>query len=486
MQIDQRGAKSETSGTIDNLLIDDIISRDVALHRRNMFTFWIDVKKAFDSVSHSWLLEMLKLHRVPTKLIDIIRNIISKWNLVLLIPIKVGLQESNSIQLTNGELQGDTLYPSLYTLCSNPVSWMLRSTEGCTLSSPIKEKITHTFFIDDLKGYTKSIEKGIKVLNKLKQCMEDSGLLWNEKKCKVSFSHRGKLVDNGHLHLRDGMRISYLKKDETYKFMGVYQTNKNAVDQLQVSLLDKVKKRSHIIWTSQLSDYNKIIATNIFVNSSAEYYFWACKFQITFLREMDASIRKSMNISGAKHTNLINAALYLPRAKGGRGLRCIEQTYKEAKIKIAMKITNTKDQRVQLVKTFHNENRESNSYSIYKEAVKYANEFDINLEVTDNTVKIDFPDGSQIDSENENSDTILGKKLIIARNEKYLGEILRSPWQGVTLKSRNDDQNITSGYFDWLSKWNACPTGVISELFSLFYQTLPTKCFQITMSIILL
>ena len=197
---------------------------------------------------------------------------------------------------------------------------------------------------------------------------------------------------------------------------------------------------------------------------------------------MDAIIRKNMNISGAKHTNLMNAAVYLPRAKGGRGLRSIEQTYKEVKIKMAMKISNTKDQRVQLVKNFHNVNRESNSYSIYKEAVKYATEFGLNLAITDNTVKINFPDGRQIDSEDENSNTILGKSLKITRNEKYLVEILRSPWQGATLKSRREDESITSGYFDWLSSWKACPTSGISELFSLFYQTLPTKCYQITSS----
>ena len=41
-----------------------------------------------------------------------------------------------------------------------------------------------------------------------------------------------------------------------------------------------VKQRSHIVWSSGLSDINKVNASNVFVNSLVEYYFWAVKFTI--------------------------------------------------------------------------------------------------------------------------------------------------------------------------------------------------------------
>ena len=78
MQIDQRGSKEGTSGTVNNLLIGDMESRDVNLHRRNVFYYWIDVKKAFDSVSQSWISKMYKIHRIPTKLSKMVQNIINK------------------------------------------------------------------------------------------------------------------------------------------------------------------------------------------------------------------------------------------------------------------------------------------------------------------------------------------------------------------------------------------------------------------------
>ena len=68
------------SGTTDNLLIDDMVVRDAQINKRNLSCAWIDVTKAFDSVSHSWLVYALRIHRIPTKLQTIIISIIEKWN----------------------------------------------------------------------------------------------------------------------------------------------------------------------------------------------------------------------------------------------------------------------------------------------------------------------------------------------------------------------------------------------------------------------
>ena len=55
MQIDQRGAKQKCNGTVENLLIYNLVLRDVKLHQRNLSVAWIDVRKAYDSVNHKWI-----------------------------------------------------------------------------------------------------------------------------------------------------------------------------------------------------------------------------------------------------------------------------------------------------------------------------------------------------------------------------------------------------------------------------------------------
>ena len=113
--------------------------------------------------------------------------------------------------------------------------------------------------------------------------------------------------------------------------MGVPQSYKNEIGILEAKLIKLVKQRAYIIWNSDLYDMNKVYASNVFINSAIEYFFWSIKFTLKFLKDIDLAIRNAMNTSGCKHTNLMNAVVYLPRAKGGRGLKSLEKTYKEIK-----------------------------------------------------------------------------------------------------------------------------------------------------------
>ena len=51
---------------MDNLLIDGIILEEIRMRNKNLNCTWVDVAKAFDSVSHKWLLKSLELHKIPT------------------------------------------------------------------------------------------------------------------------------------------------------------------------------------------------------------------------------------------------------------------------------------------------------------------------------------------------------------------------------------------------------------------------------------
>ena len=61
-------------------------------------------------------------------------------------------------------------------MCNNLVSWLFRSFKGYILSKPIKEKVTHSLFIDDLKMYSDSLKAGVAALNSVKPFMLDCEL----------------------------------------------------------------------------------------------------------------------------------------------------------------------------------------------------------------------------------------------------------------------------------------------------------------------
>ena len=62
----QRGARPGCSGTMDNLLIDRMVTLDCHRKKRNLSMGWVDAKKTYDSIDHGWLEEMMIIHRFPS------------------------------------------------------------------------------------------------------------------------------------------------------------------------------------------------------------------------------------------------------------------------------------------------------------------------------------------------------------------------------------------------------------------------------------
>ena len=83
IQLDQCGGKARSLGSIDNLFIDTAIQEDCINNHKNLSCAWYDVRKAYDSVSHQWLLKCLEIHRVPKNLFDFIQRLIISWNITL-------------------------------------------------------------------------------------------------------------------------------------------------------------------------------------------------------------------------------------------------------------------------------------------------------------------------------------------------------------------------------------------------------------------
>ena len=59
--IEQKGCRRGSYGCKDQLLINQMITDDCKLKHRNSSMAWIDYRKAFDSVPHSWILKVLDL-----------------------------------------------------------------------------------------------------------------------------------------------------------------------------------------------------------------------------------------------------------------------------------------------------------------------------------------------------------------------------------------------------------------------------------------
>ena len=75
---EQAAGKLGSQGCADQLLINKMVCDEVIKNRRNLIAVWLGYKKAFVSVPHSWIIESLKLAKLPDKIIDVIKMLMSK------------------------------------------------------------------------------------------------------------------------------------------------------------------------------------------------------------------------------------------------------------------------------------------------------------------------------------------------------------------------------------------------------------------------
>ena len=86
--LEQPGGRKTVWGTTEQLPLNKSVLKEVRNKKRNLYTVWLDYRKAFNSVPQEWLLFALKLAQVPEKLIVAIRElskslenkITTKWN----------------------------------------------------------------------------------------------------------------------------------------------------------------------------------------------------------------------------------------------------------------------------------------------------------------------------------------------------------------------------------------------------------------------
>ena len=92
-----------------------------------------------------------------------------------------------------------------------------------------------------------------------------------------------------------------------------------------------------MIWSSPLSDYNRVKASNQFALPVLGSLMWTQRWPVTKLKIMDREARKIVVENGGKHPSGSTTLVYFPRLNGGRGMPSVENAYNVTKINAAIK-----------------------------------------------------------------------------------------------------------------------------------------------------
>ena len=317
---------------------------EVRKKRRNLFTIWLDYKKAFDSVPHEWLIYALKLAKVRPQLVSSIEHLITQWCTVVHLGGENDSITTDIIQFMKGILQGDSLSVLLFILTVNPLSFLFRNLKGYQYGTKRNSNVTHNFFVDDLKLYANNINTTRKLLDLVTIFSKDTGMTFGEDKCAYQQIVKGKLINNTkELQISD-LKIKPISEGDSYKYLGIDENIS------YVGLVNKTRvtkeyyTRVKRIWNSELSSVNKVIAHNSFAVPVLTTTVGILNWTIDEIKEIDIKTRKQLTMSRNFHPNGDIDKLYLPRGQGGRGIKMIARTFESRIISIAQHIKMNKSE----------------------------------------------------------------------------------------------------------------------------------------------
>ena len=126
---EQKGCRRKSRGTKDQLLIDKTILKDCSKRRTNLTMSWIDYRKTYDFVPHSWILECLDMLGIAENVRSFLEKSKKKWKLLL----ALNGSDLYEVNVKRGNFQGDSLSPLIIVICMIPLSLLLRKVkEGRT------------------------------------------------------------------------------------------------------------------------------------------------------------------------------------------------------------------------------------------------------------------------------------------------------------------------------------------------------------------
>ena len=316
---EQKGCRRKCKGTKDQLLIDKAVLKNCKRRKTNLSMAWIDYKKAFDMIPHSWLIECLELYGAATNIIDFIKGTMQNWKTIL----TAGGKTLAEVQIKRGIFQGDALSPLLFVLSMIPMTKVLNkmTSNGYQLERGVT--INHLMFMDDIKLFGKN-ERDIETLvQTVASVTRDMKMEFGVQKCGILNIKRGKVSNSEGITLPNLETIGEIE-ETGYKYLGILE----AEDIKHNEMKDKIKKeylsRVRAVLKSKLNGGNTITAVNTWAVPLIRYSAGIVEWKKEEIQALDRKTRKLFTIHRALHPRSDVDRLYIPREDGGRGMASIE------------------------------------------------------------------------------------------------------------------------------------------------------------------
>jgi len=342
LPFEQKGCFKGSKGSKDHLLVDKMILQEARHHHNNLELAWVDYRKAYDSVSHSWLLECLQMFKLHSSLQLFLSLSMKQWRTEL----TFAGDSLGVVNIRRGIFQGDSFSPLLFIMSLIPLSFLLHDTSmGYKLWSG--RIVNHLLYMDDLKLYGRSNSEITSLVRSVELFSSDIGMSFCVAKCAHLGLKRGKIYSTEGIYLPDGMLLRSLTFGETYKYLGVLQSSDVEHGSVRQCIEKEYKRRLKLILSSKLTSNNMFKEINSYTVPVLRYSAGIVKWPIQVLQQLDRQTRKLLTVFRGRHRRSDVDRLYIPRKQGGRGLFSAEDVVHAEECSLFTYVNKGKDPLIQ-------------------------------------------------------------------------------------------------------------------------------------------
>lgn len=366
---EQKGCSAKSRGCKDHLLLSKSLTEECRKLKKTLIIAWMDYLKAFDSIPHSWLQKACELAGVDQPTIALLKALMDTWKIKMYLYTPTGQIVTDHIKIKRGIYQGDSLSPLLFCIALFPLTDML-NTSGLGYKT-LGKTVNHLLYMDDLKLFAPSMNQMKKLLDITKVFSKDIKMEFGIDKCALVAIRGGHVIETENIEVEDLEPIKSLERGTFYKYLGIEECQSLDHEGMKSKLIQEYFHRLRKILKSQLHAKNKLTAIGALAVPVIQYSFGIINWRIDELRKLDAKTRKLLTAHGVLHPRADTSRLYVPRRKGGRGLKQVESAWEIEIYNLAIYVIK-ESSRNHLMNIYFEHDKSYKNYSITKQALKTA------------------------------------------------------------------------------------------------------------------
>ncbi|UYV76819.1 hypothetical protein LAZ67_14002099 [Cordylochernes scorpioides] len=237
----QAGFRSGYSCQDHIFTLTSLIQMTLSRKRRKLYAFFVDLKKAFDTVPHLLLWRKLALVGLSGRFIKLIQNYYAQ----MMAAVRWNGSFTEFIKIQSGVLQGEPLSPYLFIIFINDLVATLDDSEMPGIYLPGHGTIHLLLFADDIVLFGESkINLQIKI-NLIKRYFEENGLTLNQSKSKIVVFRNGCRLARSDVWFWGQQPLTVSSK---YTYLGYPLTTKNPTAYVAQHFKSKALVATNAVW----------------------------------------------------------------------------------------------------------------------------------------------------------------------------------------------------------------------------------------------